>query len=123
MDVTFRESEPYYTKPCDLDPLLGEFSSVTEGDCREGENEGANAQREVIVGTIPCSMGRPKTQAVIHQDNVNNGDCDCEGEEIVGDEVVGDGNEEIIDEVSEEVNVEIQKEPIVYQRTTCSLWF
>jgi hypothetical protein len=36
MDVTFRESEPYYTKPCDLDPLLEEFSSVTEGDYREG---------------------------------------------------------------------------------------
>ena len=71
----------------------------------------------MIVGTIPCSMGRSETQEVTHQDNVNNGDC--EGEEIVGDEVVGDGNEETTDEVSEEVNVEIQKGPIVYQRR----WF
>ena len=27
MDVTFREFEPYYTKPWDLDPFLEEFSS------------------------------------------------------------------------------------------------
>jgi len=36
--VTFRESEPYYTKQCDLDVFLEEFSLVTESDCREGEN-------------------------------------------------------------------------------------
>jgi len=63
----------------------------------------------MIVGTIPCPMGRPETQEVVHQDNVDNGDCE-------GEEMVGNGNEEIINEVSEEVNVEIQKEPIVYQR-------
>ena len=37
MDVTFRESEPYYTKQCDLDAFLEEFSLVTESDCRGGE--------------------------------------------------------------------------------------
>jgi len=36
MDVTFREEEPYYTKKCDLDPFLEEFSSVTESDSSEG---------------------------------------------------------------------------------------
>ena len=36
MDVTFREEEPYYTKKCDVDPFLEEFSSVTESDSREG---------------------------------------------------------------------------------------
>jgi hypothetical protein len=38
MDVTFREFEPYYTKPWDLVPLLEEFSSVTESDSREEES-------------------------------------------------------------------------------------
>ena len=36
MDVTFHEEEPYYTKKCDVDPFLEEFSSVTESDSREG---------------------------------------------------------------------------------------
>jgi len=39
MDVTFREEEPYYTKKCDLDPFLEEFSLVTKSDSREGVNE------------------------------------------------------------------------------------
>jgi hypothetical protein len=34
--VTFREFESYYTKSWHLDPLLEEFSSVTESDSREG---------------------------------------------------------------------------------------
>jgi hypothetical protein len=111
MDVTFREFEPYYTKPWDLDPLLEEFSSVTEGDSREGENEGADAQKEVIVGTISCPMDRSGIQEVIHQDN-----GECEGEEIVGNEVVDDEIEESIDEGSEENREIVAKEPIVYQR-------
>jgi hypothetical protein len=63
MDVTFREFEPYYTKPWNLDPFLEEFSSVTESEIREREddyvqNEGAT-QKEVIIGTIPCPMEVP----------------------------------------------------------------
>jgi hypothetical protein len=46
MDVTFRESESYYTKSCDLDPLLEEFSSVTESDRREGRIEGLLLNRK-----------------------------------------------------------------------------
>jgi len=42
MDVTFRESEPYYTKQCDLDAFLEEFSSVIESDCREGRMDMCN---------------------------------------------------------------------------------
>ena len=64
----FRESKPYHTQPWDLDLLLEEFSSVTEGDSREGENEEVD-ERKVIVGTIPCPMDRPETQREIHQDN------------------------------------------------------
>ena len=65
MDVTFREEEPYYTKKCDLDPFLEEFSSVTESDSREGVNEnGKNGDvqndgvthEKVVVGTIPCPI-------------------------------------------------------------------
>jgi hypothetical protein len=70
MDVTFREFDPYYTKPWDLDPFLEEFSSVTESDSREGENEGATAQKEVIVGAIPCPMDVSATQEEVDQDNV-----------------------------------------------------
>jgi len=29
IDVTFRESKPYYTKPCDVDPFLEENSPLT----------------------------------------------------------------------------------------------
>lgn len=75
--MTFRESESYYTKPCDLDPLLEEFSSVTESDSREGENRGAAAQQEVIVGTIPCPMDMHGKE-VVHDDG--------EGEGVIGDE-------------------------------------
>jgi hypothetical protein len=131
MDVTFWEFEPYYTKPGDLDPFLEEFSSVTEGDSREGENEGAAAQKEVIVGSIPCPMDMSETQEVVDQENgVDMRNGDGEGEEVIGDEneeIVGDGNEEAIDEGSEEVIVgtnscftkngqTVAKEPIVYQR-------
>ena len=42
MDVTFREFEPYYTKQCDLDAFLEEFSSVIESDCREGRMDMCN---------------------------------------------------------------------------------
>ena len=71
MDVTFREFEPYYTKPWDLDPFLKELSSVTESDSREGENgcvqnEGA-AREEVIVGTVPCPMDVPAAREVVDQ--------------------------------------------------------
>jgi len=70
MDVTFREFEPHYTQPWDLDPLLEKFSLVTKGDSREGENEGLDdTKRKVIVGSIPCPMDpmdRPKTQREIH---------------------------------------------------------
>ena len=65
MDVTFREFEPYYTKPWDLDPLFEEFSSVIESDRREGENEGTT-QKEVIVGAIPC----PMDEKVVDHDSV-----------------------------------------------------
>ena len=112
----FREFEPYYTKSWDLDPFLEEFSSVTDGDSREGENEEADvdAQKGVIVGTIPCPMDRSGIEKVIHQD-----DGECEGEEIVGNEVVGDGTEESIDEGIKENREIVAKEPIVYQRR----WF
>jgi hypothetical protein len=40
MDVTFRETEPYYTKKGDLDQFLEEFSLVNGSDCREGEDDG-----------------------------------------------------------------------------------
>jgi hypothetical protein len=124
MDVTFRELEPYYVKPWDLDPFLEEFSLVTESDSREGENEGADTQEEVIVGIILCPMDRSGTE----EDNsvgVRNGEC--EDEEIVGGEVVGDGNVETIDEGSEEnggskesgVRGIVAKEPTVDQRR----WF
>jgi hypothetical protein len=72
MDVTFREKEPYYTKKNDFDPFLEEFSSVTESDSREGENENGDVQHddgvgvareEVIVGTIPC----PMNESVVHK--------------------------------------------------------
>jgi hypothetical protein len=68
MDVTFRESESYYTKSCDLDPLLEEFSLITESDSREGENRGAAAQQEVIVGTISCPMDMHGKEVVHHDD-------------------------------------------------------
>jgi len=122
MDVTFRESEPYYTQPGDLDPLLEEFSSVTEDDCREGENgvddTGVDdTEKRVIVGTIPCPVSNSlEAQREIHQENggieVRNVDCE-------GDEIVGDGHEETIDRGNIEVNVEQEKqerEPIVYRR-------
>lgn len=48
MDVTFREHEPYYTGRGDLSQFLEEFSASTEGDSREGENEGnADANGEI----------------------------------------------------------------------------
>ena len=125
MDVTFREFEPYYTKSWDLDPFLEEFSSVTEGDSREGENdEGVVAQKEVIVGDIPCPMDVSETPKAVDQDNVvdmGNGGHAVDQDNVVdmgnggheNDEIIGDGNEEAIDEGSEGG---IAKEPIVYQR-------
>jgi len=112
MDVTFREFEPYYVKSWDLDPFLEEFSSVTMSYSREGENEGADAdaQKEVIVGTIPYPMNRSGTQEVIHQDNGDNGECGSE------EKIVGDGSEESFDEGSGENREIVEKEPIVYQR-------
>jgi E3 ubiquitin-protein ligase DOA10 len=81
-----------------------EFSSVTEGDSREGENEGAIAQKEVIVGTILCPMDRTETQDVVEDNGVDMRNGDHEGEEVIADEnedeIVGDGSEEAIDEGS-----------------------
>jgi len=129
MDVTFREFEPYYTKPWDLDPLLDEFSSVTECDSREGENEGATVQKKVIVGAIPCPMDVSKTQEEVDQDNVvdmrsgghENGEM-IENEEIIGDEsedVTVEGSEEVIvgtNSCSAEIRETVTNESIVYQR-------
>ncbi|WVZ95817.1 hypothetical protein U9M48_041533 [Paspalum notatum var. saurae] len=133
MDVTFRELEPYYTKPWDLDPFFEEFSSITEGDSREGENdcvqdegtghEGA-CQGEVVVGAIPCPMNVPMTHEVETQDNVvEMRSDDHENEEVTEDmEMIGDKDREVIGEESEEVtagaNIEqtVVKEPIVYRR-------
>ncbi|WVZ55981.1 hypothetical protein U9M48_006573 [Paspalum notatum var. saurae] len=133
MDVTFRELEPYYTKPWDLDPFFEEFSSITEGDSREGENdcvqdegtghEGAG-QGEVVVGAIPCPMNVPMTHEVETQDNVvEMRSDDHENEEVTEDmEMIGDKDREVIAKESEEVtagaNIEqtVVKEPIVYQR-------
>ena len=123
MDVTFRESEPYYTKPCDLDLFLEEFSPVTQGDSREGENRGVATQQEVIVGTIPCPP--VDTPGVHHDDgegeevigDENEGDIRDDDGEVTGDEnegeVVGPRNEKTVDVQNEEV---IAKKPIVYYR-------
>jgi len=128
MDVTFRESEPYYAQPWDLDLFLEEFSSVTEGDSREGENEGVDdAKQKVIVGTIPCPMDRSErseTQEKIHYENggIDVRNVDYEGEGIADNENeetiegAGDENEETIEGGNIEVNVEQEKEPIVYRR-------
>jgi len=110
MDVFFREFEPYYTKPWDLDPFLEEFSSVTESDSREGENgrvqdEGA-AQREVVVGAIPCPMDVPSSHEVVNQETVNqNNVVDMRGDDHESEEVTVGTNIETV-----------AKEPIVYQR-------
>jgi len=126
MDVTFREFEPYYTKPWDLDPLE-EFSSVTESDSREGENEGAAAQKKVIVGgAIPCPMDVSKVQEeVVDQDNQDNvvdmrSGSHENGEMIDGksEEVIVEGGEEMIDGTYlclAENRETIAKKPIVYK--------
>jgi hypothetical protein len=116
MDVTFREFEPYYRKPWDLDPLLDEFSSATECDSREGENEGATAQKEVIVGAIPCPMDVSEAQEQLGQDNaVDMRSVGHENGEMIENEgMIGDETEEVTVEESEEAIV--GKEPIVYQR-------
>ena len=138
MDVTFREFEPYYIKPWDLDPLLEEFSSVIESDRREGENEGATQKEEVIVGAIPC----PMDEEVVDHDSVEN--TRSGGHE--NGEMIHDESEEVFVEGSEAIgmnpcltegreiedNVEnqrrqvrsqgeqiVEKAPIVYQRR----WF
>jgi hypothetical protein len=128
MDVTFREFEPYYTKLWNLDPFLEEFSSVTESKIREREddyvqNEGA-AQKEVIIGTIPCPMEVPvAVQDVVDQNMMV--DMRSGGHE--NGEMIGDESEEVIVEGSEQVIVgmnsclaenreTVAKEPIVYQR-------
>ena len=100
MDVTFREFEPYYTKPWDLDPFLEEFSSVTESDSREGENgcvqNDEEAQEGVIVGAIPCPIDVPTTQEVVDQDTIMDMRSDVHG----NGEVIADENEEAIVEGS-----------------------
>ena len=55
MDVTFRESEPYYKKEGDLEKFLDEFTPVLESDRREGESGGNGGinEKEAIVGSIP----------------------------------------------------------------------
>ena len=53
MDVTFHEEEPYYTKKCDVDPFLEEFSSVTESDSREGGKEKGGMR---MVRIVMCKM-------------------------------------------------------------------
>jgi hypothetical protein len=129
MDVTFREFESYYTKLWDLDPLLEEFSSVTESDSREGEsgsvqNEG-EAQKGVIIGAIPCPVGVTTTKEVVNPDNevvnpdnvVGMRNDDHEDENV---EVIDNTNEEVIvgTEIEERVTKEpiVAKEPIVYYR-------
>ena len=125
--MTFREFEPYYTKPWDLDPFLEEFSSVTDGDSREGENEGDVAQKEeVIVGAIPCPMDVSEVQEEVDLDNA----MDMMSAEMIenGEMTGGDESEEMIVKGSEEVIVgtnppclaenreTVAKEPIVYRR-------
>jgi len=94
MDMMFREFEPYYTKPWDLDPLLEEFSSVIESGRRVGENEGTT-QKEVIVGAIPC----PMDEEVVDHDSVESMRSGChENGEMIHDEsevVVAEGSEAI----------------------------
>jgi hypothetical protein len=113
---------------------LDEFSSVTEGDSREGDKE----EDAMIVGTIPCPMDKYVTKEVVSQDDgVDMRDDDHEGEGATGDEneeVVGAENKEIINIGSGEVIVgesivnhgrqssgqgeeTVAKEPIVYQRS------
>jgi len=127
MDVTFREFEPYYTKLLDLDPFLEEFSSVTDGDSREGENEGAAAQKEeVIVGAIPCPMNVSEVQEEVDLDNaedMRSGEMIENGEMTGGDEgeeMIVKGGEEVIVAMNPPCLVEnretVAKEPIVYRR-------
>jgi hypothetical protein len=55
MDVTFREFVPYYTNKDDLDQFLEEFSSVTESDSREGENNYGHSSGDCWNNSIiPC---------------------------------------------------------------------
>jgi hypothetical protein len=97
MDVTFQMFVPYYTNKDDLDQFLEEFSSVTESDSREGENNyghssGDNDTQYEIVGTIPSSHAND----------------DVEINEVVVDSNVEDN--EVVDNNVEDNEVVIQDE-------------
>jgi len=82
MDVTFRESEPFYGEKTDLSTLFFDLDSPSmDGDCREGENEtsvtkdGGDQPRrmEITIGTIPRSMDGPNFTSIGESSNVQSG--------------------------------------------------
>ena len=68
MDVTFRESEPFYGKRTDLSSLF-DLDSPSMGDAsQEGDREASRIeecdQPRVVVGSIPCPMGGDRWRRV-----------------------------------------------------------
>jgi hypothetical protein len=60
MDMTFRESEPFYGEKTDLSSLLDFDSPSTSDASREGESEQLRIKEDeplrVVAGSIPCPM-------------------------------------------------------------------
>jgi hypothetical protein len=74
MDVTFRDSEPFYGEKIDLSSLFSELDSPTiVGDCQEGEKEASDADEgnyqprkmEAIIETIPSLMEESNSRSVV----------------------------------------------------------
>ena len=103
MDVTFREAEPDYTKKCDLDEFLEDFSPVNGSGCREGEDDSGQISDDVASGTttevivggmVPHGMEEVMTPKVVpngersvgnddDDDPSNDGQGEVDDEEVV----------------------------------------
>nr|CAD41085.2 OSJNBb0011N17.2 [Oryza sativa Japonica Group] len=66
MDVTFRESVPFYGEKTDISSLFVDLDDLTRGDHdqqKEGEilglKENEQSKGKIVVGEIPCAIGDP----------------------------------------------------------------
>ena len=59
MDVTFRESEPFYSKAPDLSDLVPHINSHEPESHLQATGQGQQQQQQtVVIGTIPIQIGR-----------------------------------------------------------------
>jgi hypothetical protein len=74
MDMTFRESEPFYGEKTDLSSLFDFDSPSTSDASREGESEQLKIKEDepfrVVAGSIPCPMSEERWRKPNEEQNL-----------------------------------------------------